>query len=628
QIAAVRAPFDATAQLEGGLARDLRSWSGRLVALDNRGDHPFALEAPTPLELSPTRVAFGPALVRSTHARVELGETVYDRGRLRSKGAISGLRLASLLDALREVPALQTDLVLNGSWTLDAGERVNGRMELSRQSGDVVVRVDEQRFAAGLDRLTAAVDVTQDRLQAKVAANAVNLGVLSAEAQTVLSRRGGTWGVAGSAPLRVAARANIATIKPLVVRLARGVAADGRLALDLQGGGTVAEPLWSGHATGEGISIEQVRNGVFLREGALRAEFAGRRIELRAVSVRGGEGRFDAKGTITLGGTATLDRARPTFSVDWSADKLALMQRPDLLLVATGGGNLSGDQTRIRLRGQARVDRGRVELRDEAAPALDSDVVVKGTKARATLPEPVLRPAVDFGVDLGRDFHVKGRGLDARVEGRLQLVSPGNAPLRAEGEIRVARGTYDAFGRKLDIDPGKLYFAGPLDNPGLDIRAMRKNQQVEAGVEVTGTARDPRVRLVSDPEVPDVEKLAWLTLGRPVEAGNQSDAQTLQRYAAVLATAVGTGSFQSRIARQVGLDEISFSPSMQAEAPGGVLTLGKRLSDRIYVMFEQNLSAAESILKLNYQLSRRWSVRTESGTKTDAVDLFYTWSFD
>jgi translocation and assembly module TamB len=67
---------------------------------------------------------------------------------------------------------------------------------------------------------------------------------------------------------------------------------------------------------------------------------------------------------------------------------------------------------------------------------------------------------------------------------------------------------------------------------------------------------------------------------------------------------------------------------MQAEAPGGVVTLGKRLSDRIYVMFEQNLSAAESIFKLHYQLSRRWSVRTESGTKTDAVDLFYTWSFD
>jgi translocation and assembly module TamB len=629
EIAAVRAPFDATAQLEGGLARDLRSWTGRLLALDNRGDHPFALEAPAPLSLSPTRTLFGPALVQSTHARLELGETVYDRGRLRSQGAITGLRLASLLDALGKVPAVQTDLVLNGSWTLDAGERVNGRIELARQSGDVTVRVDEEQLAAGFERLTAALDVTQDRVRATLVANAANAGVMSAEAHTVLSRRNGAWGVAGNAPLRVAARANVATLKPLVARLARGVAAEGRLAFELQGSGTVAEPSWTGQATGEQISIEQVRNGLFLRDGALRAEFAGDRIELRALSVRGGDGRFEAKGTLTLGSTPTPAKARPAFSIDWSANKLAVAQRPDLLLVATGSGTLSGNEERIALRGEARMDRGRVELRDESAPALGSDVVVKGAKTRVVLPEPVLRPAVDFGLDLGRDFHVKGRGLDARVEGRLRLVSPGNAPLRAEGEIQVARGgTYDAFGRKLDIDPGKLYFAGPLDNPGLDIRAMRKSQQVEAGVEVTGTARDPRVRLVSDPEVPDVEKLAWLTLGRPIEAGNQSDAQTLQRYAAVLATAVGTGSFQSRVAQRVGLDEVTLTPSMEAEAPGGVLTLGKRLSDRIYVMFEQNLSAAESVFKLNYQLSRRWSVRTESGTQTDAVDLFYTWSFD
>jgi translocation and assembly module TamB len=394
----------------------------------------------------------------------------------------------------------------------------------------------------------------------------------------------------------------------------------------------MAEPSWSGHATGEQISPEQVRNGVFLRT-ALRAEFAGDRIELRALSVRGGDGRLTPATLrlrhVEIAGHGGVGRRAACLSHRLVRRQAAVVQRPDLLVVATGSGSLSGDEQRIALRGDARVDRGRVHLRDETAPALGSDVVVKGAKTRVALPEPVLRAAVDFGVDLGRDFHVKGRGLDARVEGRLRLVSPGNGPLRAEGEIRVARGgTYEAFGRKLDIDPGELYFAGPLDNPGLDIRAMRKNQQVQAGVEVTGTARNPRLRLVSDPEVPDMEKLAWLTLGRPVESGNQSDAQTLQRYAAVLATAAGTGSFQSRVAQQVGLDEITLSPSMQTDEPGGVLTLGKRMSDRIYVMFEQNLSAAESAFTLNYQLSRRWSVRTESSTETDAVDLFYTWSFD
>ena len=272
------------------------------------------------------------------------------------------------------------------------------------------------------------------------------------------------------------------------------------------------------------------------------------------------------------------------------------------------------------------MDSGRVDLRDLSAPALGSDVVVKGRKVRTPVPERILRPAVDIKVDLGPDFRVSGRGIDARLQGSLWLRSPGNAPLSAEGEISVARGTYEAFGRKLDIDPGRLYFNGAVDNPGLDIRALRKNQQVIAGVAVTGTARDPRVRLVSIPDVPDVEKLAWLTLGRPLESGNRSDAETMQRYALVLATAVGTGSLQSRVAQAVGLDEITYSPSLENKE-AGVLILGKRLSDRIYILFEQNLGTAQNAFKVSYQMTPRWSLRTETGV-TDALDVFYTWSFD
>ena len=85
-----------------------------------------------------------------------------------------------------------------------------------------------------------------------------------------------------------------------------------------------------------------------------------------------------------------------------------------------------------------------------------------------------------------------------------------------------------------------MYFTGPLDNPGLEIRAMRLHQQVEAGVEITGTARDPRLRLVSKPEVPDGEKLAWLVLGRNVVATSKSDSEAMQANAMALAAQFGT----------------------------------------------------------------------------------------
>jgi len=189
------------------------------------------------------------------------------------------------------------------------------------------------------------------------------------------------------------------------------------------------------------------------------------------------------------------------------------------------------------------------------------------------------------------------------------------------------RGTYEAYGQRLEIDKGILYFSGPLDNPGLEIVAMRKHLEVEAGVEVTGTAKDPRVRLVSDPDVPDSEKLSWLVLGRGVEGAGTSDADKLQAAAMALAAGLGTAPLQQQLARAVGLDEIRIASTSSGGEQSNVVSVGKRVSDRIYLTYQYSLSAATNVLRISYQLTRNWSVRTEAGT-AGAVDIFYTLSFD
>ena len=68
------------------------------------------------------------------------------------------------------------------------------------------------------------------------------------------------------------------------------------------------------------------------------------------------------------------------------------------------------------------------------------------------------------------------------------------------------------------VERGIVNFQGPLDDPGLNVLALRKGTLVEAGVTVTGTAQRPVVRLVSTPPVPDSEKLSWIVLGRVPDA--------------------------------------------------------------------------------------------------------------
>jgi translocation and assembly module TamB len=84
-------------------------------------------------------------------------------------------------------------------------------------------------------------------------------------------------------------------------------------------------------------------------------------------------------------------------------------------------------------------------------------------------------------------------------------------------------------------------------------------------------------------------------------------------------------TLQQSIAHAAGLEEVSLKGGGGLEST--VLTLGKRLSSRAYLSFEQGLSGADSLVKINYMLTKRLSVRVQAGT-TPALDLFYSFSFD
>jgi translocation and assembly module TamB len=613
-----RGELEVLAVLEGGLTPALDAWRGSVRSLEAKGVEPLRLVSPAALAVSRERLAFGPAEVAGKHGRLHIAESVVSAQRVTSSGSLEGLRLARVLSLLELKSPVETDLVLGARWTLAADRQMNGRIEVFRESGDVRALIDDQPLALGLERLAADLRIEANRVSATASAAGAHVR-MTGQLDTRIEQRDGRWGFPGTAPLVLQAEARLDSIKPVAALFTRSVELDGTVSGKLTANGSVARPKLAGTIEGGGLSVEQVGSGLYLTDGQLTARFEERRLRLERLTMQGGEGRLVASGE--------YDLQRAAMTLDWSAERLTAVQRPDLLLVASGSGAVAASEQRTRFAGKLRMDKGRVELREAGTRSLGDDVVVAGRKPPAALPERVLKSEVDFSLGLGDDFRVSGRGLDARMAGQLHLTSPGNAPLRAQGEIKVAKGTFEIYGKKLDIDPGALYFAGPLDNPALDIRAMRKNQAVEAGVEITGTARNMEIRLVSVPDVPDMEKLSWLTLGRKLDTSSQSETEAMQRYGAALATTIGTGSFQSKVAHAVGLDEITVLPGTGGSSEGGVVQLGKSVGNRIYLILEQRMSTAENIFKVNYRLSRDWSLRLESGD-TDALDLFYTITFD
>ncbi|MGH8729379.1 MAG: translocation/assembly module TamB domain-containing protein [Burkholderiales bacterium] len=444
-------------------------------------------------------------------------------------------------------------------------------------------------------------------------------GNVSAEAQTRFSNDGKVWGIARTAPLKARVEAAVPSLEWTRALLPPGIAAGGNFALRAAADGTWENPGLSGALSGDALEVQHLDSGLNLKDGVLRAELKADSLLLKELTLHGGEG------TLKADGSASLDGSNPVAKINFSADKLTAMGRPDRLLVLTGAGAFDLRDRKFSGDVKLKANRALIELPDSSGPSLGPDVVIAGE----TPPKPESAPGfsnanlvLDF--DLGDNFVVVGKGLDAKLAGLITLRLDGAPPPTAKGTIRVTKGTYAAYGQRLVIDHGIVTFAGPIDNPGLDILAMRKNQPVEAGVAIAGTAQNPRLTLVSDPVVPDTEKVSWLVLGRGLSGNNQNDLALVQAAAGALLAKGQSVSLQTRIAQATGLDEVGISGS---GLEGSVLTLGKRLSSGVYLTFERGLTGASNVAKLRYSLTPRWSLETQAGSDT-ALDLFYTLSFD
>ena len=611
--------LDFHARARGGWHGD-RGWSGTVEDVENRGHFPAKLEAPVALEVAAGRVRAGPVIARVAGGRLDAKESRYEHGRLASEGRFSDLPVSAVLNLAGVSPAAGGTLRVSGSWALTSTPRWNGTVALRRESGDISVDA-HNAVPLGIEALSADARIVNDRidfsgvLKARVASGKLE-GRLSPVATPEGERIGASSPLTFSASLEIARLAALSALAEATLRF------DGRIRANLAGAGTLGSPIVTGTVEGDRIAIALPQEGVDLRGGELRAELAGREVRVQSFSIRGGEGVFKARGTLAHGGG---QRA----ALDWQAERLVVMARPDRRLVVTGRGNAALEGAKVTLSGELRADEGVVELRATSLPALGEDVVIVGRQPQPKEPTRLSQAALDLALDFGERFRIRGRGLDTLLAGKIRVQTSATGQLVAKGTVQAVRGTYTAFGQKLALERGSLIFAGPVDNPTLDIRAMRKLPTVEAGVQVAGSLRTPFVRVVSDPPMPENEALSWLILGHGPGEASGGDLTMLPLAAAALLGQGGGESPTTGVARAFGLDSIGMrsTTGTAGTAASQFITFGKRLSDDIYVVYEQSLGATANVLKLELNLSRRVLLRAETG-EISAIGLFYRWAFD
>ena len=536
--------------------------------------------------------------------------------RLDAEIELDAFPIAPLLARLQPDFGWGGDLAIVGHIKLRSAPAFSADVVLERARGDLTVTDEIGVQALGLTDLRLGLDVRDGTWSFTQALAGKTLGV-AAGAVVARTSAQALWPPADT-PLSGVLEVQVANLGTWGTWIPAGWRVSGGLRTSASIGGRFGAPEYTGEVRGSGIGVRNFLQGVNVSDGDVQIALQGATARIERFTAKAGAGTLRLEGSAVLG-------AAPKAQLKLLTDRFQLLGRVDRRIVASGEAQMQLDAQTVSLDGKFRVDEGLIDFSRSDAPELSDDVVVTRPTPKPVDPAVPLETrrnravAINLRVDLGNRLRLRGRGLDTGLQGDLLITSPGGR-MAVNGSVRAVDGTYAAYGQKLSIDRGTISFNGPVENPRLDIEASRPNTDVRVGVTIAGSAQNPRIRLFSEPEVSDIDKLSWLVLGRASDGLGRTDTALLQRAALALLAGEGEG-LTDKFTKAIGLDEVSLRQT-GGETRETVIALGKQLSRRWYVGYERGLNSTAGTWQLIYRIAQRFTLRAQSGLD-DSLDLIW-----
>ncbi|HUP40633.1 MAG TPA: translocation/assembly module TamB domain-containing protein, partial [Vicinamibacterales bacterium] len=245
----------------------------------------------------------------------------------------------------------------------------------------------------------------------------------------------------------------------------------------------------------------------------------------------------------------------------------------------------------------------------------------------------------------GRDMHASfsrvGLGdMNITVGGELRIRKAPAAEPDLVGTVTVVRGFYDFQGRRFEVlRDSQIRFQGtrPID-PALSVDAQRLISGVTAIVNIRGTARQPQVRLSSQPPLDEADVLSLIVFNQPINQLGEGERMNLAERAGGLAVGYLATPLANSIARALDLDMFEIRAS-GGENGQPSIAVGQQLGSRLFVSFRQEFGSDDySQLSLEYRINellRLVSTVTQGSQRshrtqridTTGLDLIYTLSY-
>ncbi len=390
----------------------------------------------------------------------------------------------------------------------------------------------------------------------------------------------------------------------------------GRIEAALDVSGTLIQPGIEGRIRLVDASLNLPATGTRLQNVQFTAEI------LDAQKMRISGEAESGQGQVSITGDARWwPLTERQLQMTLQAQDFQLLNLPELSVVTAADLQLMADKQGLTVNGDLLLDQLllRLEGLSEQAVKVSEDARIIGQSDEKAEDMPALPLSANIKVQLGDDVQLQGMGLDVKLGGDLQISSRAGNPMRANGKIAVVSGRYTAYGQNLSLQQSYLLFNGPINQPGLDLKAQRKLRDVTVGVMVRGTLQSPQSELYSTPDMPDSDVLSYLLTGRALNSADGDDGVIMLGALTQLGIK-GSAGLVEKVRNSTGLS--SFEIDTNDDTGETALKLGRYLTPQLYIQYVKSIFSDSSSVQARYDINDRLYIETQSGDDR-SIDLKY-----
>ncbi len=588
--------------LDGHL--DQGNWRGRLASGDiQAGGQDWKLQNPAKLErLADGKINFGAHCWTSGSASL-CGEDQRLMPEPKLRYHLKQFPLESLAQWLPKDFAWQGRL--NADLQLDLpASGPNGVVSIDASGGTLRMRDKQQWLDFPYQTLRLTSKLTPKRVDTELNFVGGKLGELLVQAQlNPLPKNkplSGSFRLSGL-DLSVA-RPFVPMVEKLTGRLNGSGTISGGLLAPLVNG-TVQ--LSDGEVSGAELPME-------LQNLQLTAAIAGESVRLDGGWNSGKNGRGSLNGNVAWGQALVVDLALKGTQLPVTVEPYAKLEvAPDLKI------SMAGDE--LKIAGKVLVPNGEITVRElpPSTVKVSDDTIIVGAQTEEG--KAPLAMKMDIDVIVGQNkLSFAGFGLTANLQGQVHI----GDNMDTRGELWLNDGRYRAYGQRLTVRRARLLFAGPIDQPYLDIEAIRQTDDVIAGIRLSGSAEQPTTQIFSEPAMSQEQALSYLVLGRPLSTNGEDNNMLAQ--AALGLGLMGSAGVTSGLAKDLGIQD--FQLDTQGSGNDTSVVASGNISEKLSLRYGVGVFEPASTIALRYKLSKKVYVEAASGVAS-SLDIFYKRDF-